>query len=594
MPKKEIYIKTYKQTKEFGSSLSFDGVNDFVEIAHNAVFNLTTTYTLEAWCYFTSFSAYPMIVTKCTANGGTNNTFELRVSTLGIVQILGYDTALKTVSSIVSLGLNTWYHLAVVKSGGTATLYVNGMAVGTGAIGTTTTNTNPVYIGARNDALNWMGGRIQDVRIWNVARTQAQIQANRNLKIPPTTSGLVANYYLNEGTGTTATDVVAGRNGTLFNFTGGYWGTSTSPIYNRVFKGFTQEYAFNSINSNVNAGYGDVSFSIPRKFDDSATRDLVGLDGYELDVVAYDNQQNTGQILFSGEIVKEDISMSNTESVEVTAIAPIWRLEKTPLVSGGSYTVSYSSVELATIFRNIIDIYNSQNNFNQLNYTASSIATTGISRTLNFNNATCLDALKSVYKLTNTDWVWFIDVDRVIYLKQLASIPTHYFFVGKDVVSIKRTKDKTTVVNNLLFWNGETSGSVARKYANQASIDSYGLLTTKIRDNRYSNTDSINSLGARTTTVNANPNVEVEIEILDSSGGGYDLESIKVGDTCKILNIGTDTGLDSNMVITSKQDKLDSCVLRISDKSTFVARELYDIKKVQEQVNYEDGPATYV
>jgi len=588
MPKKEVYIKTYKQEKQYTSSYKLDGSTGYIDLNSSSVLNFGLTATLECWVNLDT-SGNHKLISKWTPTMASQS-YMLDIETNFARMIIRNASGIVIANSNpVTIPVGIWTHIAGTYDGSAVRLYINGVLVAsvstTGAIQTTTTQ---VRFG--NEFALYLNGKIQEVRLWNLARTATEIQESRNLRLVGRELGLVAYYRLVDNIFDSGPNFV---NATAFGSV--VTNPANAPIYLRNYKGFTTDYSLNSINSNVNSGYGDLTFDLPRKFDDFGLNSLVGLDGYELDVIVYDTNQITGQILFSGEIIQDNITLAGNEQLSITASAPIWRLESTPLVSASSqYTITYTNTELGAIFRSIIDLYNAQQNFNQIKYTTTSIQNTGISRTINFNNATCLDALKSIYKMTNTDWVWFIDVDRTIYLKQLSSTPNHYFFVGKDIVSIKRKRDKTKIVNNLLFWNGETGGaSISRQYRNNASIDSYGILSKKIRDNRYGDNNSINSLGAREVNINANPNVEVEITILDDSAGGYDLETIRIGDTCKILNIGTDTGLGGNMVITSKQDRLDYCVLTISDKETFINRELFNLKKDQEQVNYEDGPSTY-
>ena len=58
-------------------------------------------------------------------------------------------------------------------------------------------------------AAGFFNGVLDEVRIWNVARSQAQIQASRDLELTSGT-GLIARYGLTEGTGTTTASSVAG------------------------------------------------------------------------------------------------------------------------------------------------------------------------------------------------------------------------------------------------------------------------------------------------------------------------------------------------------------------------------------------------
>lgn len=98
----------------------------------------------------------------------------------------------------------------------------NSLAV-TGAI---ISNTNPLTMGNQPGVPEFFGGAVDEVRIWNVARTAAQILANMNTELDPTTqTGLVSYYTFNEGitTGTntgltTAMDMKGNNNGILSNF----------------------------------------------------------------------------------------------------------------------------------------------------------------------------------------------------------------------------------------------------------------------------------------------------------------------------------------------------------------------------------------
>src|SRR4029079_789318 len=109
----------------------------------------------------------------------------------------------------------TWHHVAVTydSTTGVWVLYLDGVqdATATVAAGTNTRvpRSDSIQHAGIGTAMNSTGsqsgfwnGRIDEVRIWNVARTAAQISANRNLELTSGT-GLVARYGLNEGVGTT-------------------------------------------------------------------------------------------------------------------------------------------------------------------------------------------------------------------------------------------------------------------------------------------------------------------------------------------------------------------------------------------------------
>ena len=74
-----------------------------------------------------------------------------------------------------------FHHVAFVKSGGTLTLYVDGVAEGTQSDTTTgaTANTSPLYIGRRGGAYNqnYFAGTVDDVRIFNRGLSAGEVKA---------------------------------------------------------------------------------------------------------------------------------------------------------------------------------------------------------------------------------------------------------------------------------------------------------------------------------------------------------------------------------------------------------------------------------
>jgi hypothetical protein len=114
----------------------------------------------------------------------------------------------------------------MVGSGTTWTLYKDGVSVHSFS-GTPNTPTTGFGIGASFQLPgDFFKGTIDEVRFWNVARSQADIQAKMNCELTGTEANLVAYYKFNQGVAgsnnagvTTLTDIAGGdNNGTLSNF----------------------------------------------------------------------------------------------------------------------------------------------------------------------------------------------------------------------------------------------------------------------------------------------------------------------------------------------------------------------------------------
>lgn len=134
------------------------------------------------------------IVSKHTNPGNVN--YLMRPGSAELTTTNGYINAV-TGFPLVN---GQCYHLAFTYDGTSLNYYVNGcLASSTPHTGNLVTNNFATAIGDQSNCSceSWIG-YIDEVRIWNVARTQAEIQANMmNLPNPSTQPGLLAYYQFN-------------------------------------------------------------------------------------------------------------------------------------------------------------------------------------------------------------------------------------------------------------------------------------------------------------------------------------------------------------------------------------------------------------
>ncbi|HNK40587.1 MAG TPA: hypothetical protein PL002_05330 [Flavobacteriales bacterium] len=117
-----------------------------------------------------------------------------------------------------SLMDGTCHHIAVTKSADSLRFYADGMHIGSkvlqGAPSTTTTATS-MLIG--NDAPDPQpfNGNIAQLRVWNEARSAAEIVANMGVSIPGNTPGLVGYWEMNDAGGQLVQDKTTTADGLL-------------------------------------------------------------------------------------------------------------------------------------------------------------------------------------------------------------------------------------------------------------------------------------------------------------------------------------------------------------------------------------------
>jgi hypothetical protein len=212
--------------------LDFDGVDDIVTTTYPGVLG-NAPRTVEAWI-------------KTTANANPNNN--------GIQQIITdwgtfatgarftfcvlWNNAIRLevsgsgVSGNIAVNDGNWHHVAGVynpSASNTISLYVDGVLDVSGnlTVGVNTQASVNLQIGERIDGARQFDGVIDEVRVWNVARSQSDLMTYMSTELCSIPPALTAYYNFNDGVAnsvnsaqTSLRDLSGNNNdGTLSNFT---------------------------------------------------------------------------------------------------------------------------------------------------------------------------------------------------------------------------------------------------------------------------------------------------------------------------------------------------------------------------------------
>ncbi len=175
-----------------GNGLVFDGSSGRVFIPNRAP-SVTTSLTVEAWVRPDgAFVNDGGIVTNGTdespwsfttvGDGRLHLIVNRSITSLGGTHF--YSTG--------RLTLGAWQHVAVSVGGGGVRFYINGQPAGETAAGVTFNARGGLLVIGADYPINYdyFRGGIDEVRIWNTARTAQQVRESRNRVLPANSAGL--------------------------------------------------------------------------------------------------------------------------------------------------------------------------------------------------------------------------------------------------------------------------------------------------------------------------------------------------------------------------------------------------------------------
>ncbi len=173
----------YGAGKVGSAAFTFDGVNDYVEVADAADLH-PQTFTLEAWVNFSSFTNnLEVIVGKSSSACDCDNSFALHYDPIShtLRSYSGNSQSYPQLAVPFTPVLADWYHIAQTYDGAKQEMYINGVLSGTynGTLNISY-DSNEMTIGAERvngQTLYPLSGSIDGLSIYNRALSQPEIQS---------------------------------------------------------------------------------------------------------------------------------------------------------------------------------------------------------------------------------------------------------------------------------------------------------------------------------------------------------------------------------------------------------------------------------
>jgi len=208
-----------------GNALNLNGVDGYVLVHDNDSLDGFSGIAVEAWVRTNDSSGAKAIVSKYRHSSGSNwdDSLYLGLSGGRVVWQLNAGDSYSIANGNTNVADGQWHHVAGTWDGTNQVIYVDGSQdasrtySGNGQINSTD---EPITIGRSIDfggPGRYLSGQIDDVRIWNLARSQQDIRSSRFHRLQGNEAGLIAYWPMDEAIGSTIVLDVSGHgsDGTL-------------------------------------------------------------------------------------------------------------------------------------------------------------------------------------------------------------------------------------------------------------------------------------------------------------------------------------------------------------------------------------------
>ncbi len=227
----------YSETRQFtttndappGTCLDFDGTDDFVYATGYKGITGTSSRTVEAWIKTNTMPPGDHISIISWGVYSDGSMWDISIDLSGWIGVGIYNGRIEGSTNLVD---DTWHHIAVVlNNDGTPNvneilLYVDGsLETISSSIPKSVNTGNGFDVTIGHGYFNEFQGQIDEVRIWNNARTQEEIinYMCRTIENPAGEANLVTYYQMDDGAGVSITDIKGSNTGTLANSDADEW-----------------------------------------------------------------------------------------------------------------------------------------------------------------------------------------------------------------------------------------------------------------------------------------------------------------------------------------------------------------------------------
>lgn len=272
----------------------------------------------------------------------------------------------------------------------------------------------------------------------------------------------------------------------------------------------------------MNGGQGDLKLDTGLDPEDFGDIDI----DYVCDVYIADDDNPDGRLRIYRGVVQEiePYARGDARGVIITAQGTATTLTFDYYRSGGAYTFTKND-DANTVFADVITKHQADEALNLIEGT--DIEDPGVTINQEFGQLTWHGALTKIQELCPEGWYWYLGADGIVKLKPKPSSATHKFILGKHV-EFRAPKSAKKMFNIVRVTR---NGGTTTEYDNVAADQRRRLKI--LSDSGIQDAGTADQKGNKFLDENDTPSNKTELTVYDT----YDIESIKPGQTCTILNL---------------------------------------------------------
>ena len=183
--------------------------NDTIDVSNKGIV-LGSTFTQEVWIFTNQKGYKDQLLIGDIFPDSKNRPPTIWLSDYGKTIMYGFGTGSSYYSTTVDSVISTpgWYHVATTFDGTNYKLFLNGEEVWS-----TDRNRNliPANTSIKTIGVNFIG-EMDDLRLWDVARTESEIKADMNKRLTGSESNLVAYYPMDVNSDYKLIDLTSNQN----------------------------------------------------------------------------------------------------------------------------------------------------------------------------------------------------------------------------------------------------------------------------------------------------------------------------------------------------------------------------------------------